>query len=33
MATRVFFPAGFAAAGCKARRKNLLRTTEGGEKS
>ena len=30
-AARVFFTAGFAAAGGKARSKNLLRTTEGGE--
>jgi len=28
-----FFAAGFAACGCKARSKKLLRTTEGGEES
>ena len=30
-AARVFFTAGFAVAGCKARSRNLLRTAEGGE--
>jgi hypothetical protein len=32
-AARVVVPAGCAAAGCTARRKHLLRTSEGGEES
>src|SRR5215469_6109432 len=30
-AARVFFPVGLAVSGCQAHRKNLMRTTEGGE--